>query len=186
VNTKLTHFLQQHTPIVEESAVWGNGTTPLAIKSYLSQDLPPLDFVTSVRAVVIRDDDVLVVRDPGGYHIIPGGQREADETLLQTLQRELQEETGWSLSNIRLIGFKHFHYLGPRLATFPIYPDFLQIIYSAKPEAFHPQAQEQNGYELEAGFRPQSELTTLDLKASDHAFLDAALHSQLYRLPEEI
>lgn len=174
MDTELALFLQRHTPIARESAIWGDGTIPLDITSYLSQELPPLNLVTSVRAVVIRHEDVLVVRDPGGYHIVPGGRREANETLLQTLQRELQEETGWSLTNIKLIGFKHFHYLGPRLDMFPLYPDFLQVIYSAKPDMFQQERKEQNGYELEARFLPHTELAALDLSPSDLAFLDAA------------
>jgi 8-oxo-dGTP pyrophosphatase MutT (NUDIX family) len=178
MNRELADFLLYHSPLARESVVWGEGTIPLAVTSYLSQELPPLDLVTSVRAVVIRGEQVLVVRDPGRYHIIPGGQREPNETLLQTLQRELQEETGWSLANISLLGFKHFRYLGPRLPAFPIYPDFLQIIYSGTPEAFHMQAREQHGYELEAGFRPRSELPDLHLAISDLAFLEAALRAQ--------
>src|SRR5262249_3316920 len=159
----LALFLQQHTPLTRESTIWGNGTIPLQVASYLCQELPPLAMVTSVRAVVIRDEQVLVIRDPGGYHLLPGGRREMNETLLQTLQRELQEETGWSLADITLLGFKHFHHLGPQLEGFPVYPDFLQVIYSARAEAFHPQSREENGYELEAGFRPLTELATLDI-----------------------
>src|ERR1700733_13242061 len=107
MNTELAGFLQRHKAIVTEPTVWANGQMPLSVTSYLSQELPPLELVTSVRAVVIQKDQVLVIQDPISYHLLPGGRREADENLLQTLQRELQEETGWSLSDIKLIGFKH-------------------------------------------------------------------------------
>lgn len=170
VNRDLFTFLQSYIPIAQESAIWGNGTIPLEITSYLSQELPPLDLITSVRALVIGSNQVLVVRDPGGYHLLPGGRRETGETLLQTLRRELLEETGWLLSNITLIGFKYFRHLDPNTT----FPDFLQIVYTGRPEAFYPEAREQNSYEIEAIFRPYAELSTLSLTASDLAFLDAA------------
>ena len=175
MNTELANFLQRHEAIMTEAAVWANGLMPLSITSYLGQELPPLSFVTSVRAIVIQNDQVLVIRDPEGYHILPGGRREANESLLQTLQRELQEESGWSLSDIKLIGFKYFHQLNPHPSTSHVGPDFLQVIYTGRPEAFHPDAREQNGYELEAIFRPRTELATLKLNESDLAFLEAAL-----------
>lgn len=175
MDTELADFLQRHKASVTEATVWANGQMPLSVTSYLSQELPPAALVTSVRAVVIQKDQVLVIRDPISYHLLPGGRREANENLLQTLQRELQEETGWSLSEIKLIGFKHFHQLNTYPSTTHVGPDFLQVIYTGKPAAFHPEAREQDGYELEAIFHPYAELETLKLKESDLMFLNVAL-----------
>lgn len=179
MNPELAAFLQRHTPVTQESALWGDGTVPLILTSYLGQELPPLAYITSVRAVMLQNDKVMVIRDPGGHHIRPGGRREANESLLETLHRELQEETGWSLSHITQIGFIHFHHLAPHRPEWPpLYPDFVQIIYTGQAEAYHLEAREQDGYELEATFRPRAELANLNLSHSDLVFLDAAWHAQ--------
>ena len=177
---ELAAFLQRHTPVSQISTLWGNGTVPLVATSYLSQDLPSLAYITSVRAIMLKEDQVMVVRDPENYHILPGGRREANETLLDTLRRELQEETGWLLTNITQIGFIHFHSLAPRQPEFPIHPDFMQVIYTGQAETYHPEAREQDGYELEASFRPRAELASLNLTEPDLTFLNAALQTRMH------
>lgn len=39
----------------------------------------------------------------GGYYELPGGKSEDNETLLQTVQREIKEETAYELKNAELI-----------------------------------------------------------------------------------
>src|SRR5689334_20606262 len=88
------------------------------VRTYLSKRLPPLDLISSVRAVVLSGDRILVVQDPISVHILPGGRREAGETLLQTLQREVLEEIGWAIRDMRLLGLVHFHHLSPKPADY--------------------------------------------------------------------
>jgi len=115
---------------------------------------------------------VLVVRDPVRKHILPGGRREVSESLLQTLEREVAEETGWTLTLVMLLGFKHFHHLSPKPADYPFpYPDFLQAIYAARPETYDPAARERNGYELEAQFRPIVEVQHMRLTQGEQVYL---------------
>ena len=71
---------------------------PLRITSYFTDELPPLEHISSVRCIVFRDDMVLVVREGEEAHVVPGGRREPGETLMQTLERELLEETGWTVA----------------------------------------------------------------------------------------
>jgi len=45
--------------------------------------------------------EVLVVREQNGAHLWPGGRREPNETLIETAQREVLEETGWTVIDMR-------------------------------------------------------------------------------------
>jgi len=170
----LADFLHRYVPGASGKTVWDDGRLPLQVTSYLTDDLPPLDMITSVRALVFRDGEVLVVRDPDSIHILPGGRREAGETLLQTLRREVLEETGWHLENtITQLGFLHLHSLNP---AYPLaQPDFLQMIYMAQAMSYDVGAREVNGYELWAQFRPLAEVQQLPLSSGEQLFLRTVL-----------
>jgi ADP-ribose pyrophosphatase YjhB (NUDIX family) len=151
----------------------------LRVRTYLTTALPPLDLVTSVRAVVFRGDHLLVVRDPVSVHILPGGKREHGETLLDTLRREVKEETGWTILAPRLIGLVHFHQLTPEpddTERYP-YPNFLHLIFAATAGAYDPARREAGGYEIEAGLQPLAAVGDLPISAGERALLRAALQS---------
>jgi ADP-ribose pyrophosphatase YjhB (NUDIX family) len=171
----LEAFIQQHTPIAEETARWENGTINLHITNYLSDALPPLHYVTSVRAVVLKDENVLVVRTLSGLHIEPGGRREAGETLLQTLQREVLEEAGWTIEHIHLLGFKHLHHLTPVPQGYSyVSPDFCQIIYAARAHTYKPEAVRIDDIEIETFFYPIAEVQALNLHPAEIVYLETA------------
>ena len=48
--------------------------TRMRVRTYLTTTLPPLDLVSSVRALVRQGDQILVVHDPVSLHILPGGR----------------------------------------------------------------------------------------------------------------
>lgn len=152
----LEQFLNKKSPAAVENTVWGDGRFPLDVHFYLTDTLPPLAFISSVRAVLLRGDEVMVVFDGvTPYHVIPGGRREAGETLTATLRRELLEETGWTFTRHRQIGFIHYHHLAPKPDGYAYpYPDFLQIVYAAEAEAYQPDGHVVDEYELQTGFRP--------------------------------
>lgn len=179
----LEDFLTRHTPLTEETVVWGRGrrATPLLVKSHLGDELPPSEYVTSVRGVVFRDDEVLVMRNPDEVHVLPGGQREAGETLSETLEREVLEEVGWRVSVGEMLGFVHLRHLGPKPPNFSyLYPDFAQVVFVVEAAEHEPESTVPDGYEVEAALRSVPEARDLDLSLAGRLFLDAAV-----RLREE-
>lgn len=116
----------------------------LRLTSYVTDVPPPVEHVRSVRCVAFRGGRVLALRDRVGAHVLPGGRREPGETLRQTLERELLEETGWTIGVARLIGVVRLHWLQERPAHLPedspYYPDFLWLIHTAEAAAHRPEA----------------------------------------------
>jgi ADP-ribose pyrophosphatase YjhB (NUDIX family) len=168
-----TSLFNRAAVIADETTAWYGGTLPLRVRSYLTDVLPPLDLVTSVRAVVLRSDQVVVVRDPDMTHLLPGGRREADETIEQTLRREVLEESGWTISAPRLIGVAQILAPQPPSDAY-LYPDFLHLIYAATADTFDPTAKESDGYELEAAFHPIAGIDAFPIGEAQRAFLQVA------------
>lgn len=115
----------------------------------------------------------MVMRDPDGEHIVPGGRLDEGEGLLEALRRELLEETGWSVQGEpELIGLFHFHIHTPKPAghRYP-YPEFLQMLYRAEAEDYFPEAMEVDGFEVGAEFRAISEVRRLTLSLGEAALL---------------
>src|SRR5689334_7348275 len=96
MDSALSAFLRDLVPSATETDQWGEMAFQVA--GYLTADMPPLEYVTSVRAIVTQGAHALVITSPDREHILPGGRREAGESLTGTLRREALEETGWSLT----------------------------------------------------------------------------------------
>lgn len=180
--TDSTYFLNTLTPLAEETAVWPwqDRQMPIRIRAYAGRELPPLHYVVSVRALLFRCDQIMVIRDIWDqYHIVPGGRREDGESLAQTLQREILEETGWTLRDPALLGFLHFHHLSPKPEGFPHHhPDFFQAVYKAQADHFLPEAQSTDDIEAEAVFRPIAEARALITDANLLELLALALTTE--------
>ncbi len=173
MDTALSAFLRGLTPAATETDQWG--AMAFQVSGYLTTSAPPLEYVTSVRAVVTQGVHALVITSPDREHILPGGRREPGESLTETLRREALEETGWSLTSPRLLGFKHFHHLMSKPDGYPYpYPDFLQVVYTAVAEVYHPEQRIVDDYELSARFLPLAEVRALPLSPVQRMFLDAA------------
>lgn len=166
-------FLARQKQSVIGTTEWDDGKLPLQVTTYVSDELPPLEVITSVRAIVRRDGEVLVVRDPFNEHILPGGRREDGESLIETLRREVLEETGWHLdSSITLVGFIHLHNLNPEHWA---KTDFFQAVYTAEAIRYEPEAKEVDGFELGSEFRPLAVIQQLPISEGERLLLDGML-----------
>ena len=60
----------------------------------------------SCKAVILKDGKVLLILnsdDTGNFYLLPGGGQKFGETLLQAMQREVMEETGWVVEPGKLV-----------------------------------------------------------------------------------
>jgi 8-oxo-dGTP pyrophosphatase MutT (NUDIX family) len=179
MNPDLACFLGRHTPLVQETMAWRDGRLPLCVTCYRSDELPPLEYVTSVRGLLLREGSVLVVRDPRTTHLLPGGRREAGETLEETLRREVLEETGWELEEPSMLGFIHFQHHAPSPGGYRYpHPDFLQVVYRATAGAYFPEARHVQDRDTESRFHSIADVQALGLAPSQCLYLEAALSSR--------
>ncbi|MFI8687063.1 NUDIX hydrolase [Rossellomorea sp. NPDC077527] len=67
---------------------------------------------TAVKAVIMQDDQILLMNSNRGDYKFPGGGLEAEETFVEALQREVREETGFVHCVVReLIGIVTQRYM---------------------------------------------------------------------------
>jgi mutator protein MutT len=77
-------------------------------EAVLSSELPPLSLCVSVYGFVVHDDHVLFTRGEEDHKHeleIPGGHIDPGETPEQALIRELEEETGVTPEQYKLVGY---------------------------------------------------------------------------------
>ena len=169
----------------ETEVVWGGGTIPIRVASYFCESFPTLEQVSSVRCIVFRGDAVLVVREGERgerAHVVPGGRREAGESVRQTLERELLEEIGWTVGEPRLIGVVWLRHGRPLPPDRPLdlrldprwYPDFVWLIYTAEAAEERPEAMIAGHPEGVPGFVPLAEVDALPLGDESRLFLSRA------------
>ena len=183
--SELDRFLARHRPGAVQTVEWGTAGSPLLLRiaGYLSEELPPIEYVTSVRGVVFCEDQVLVMRNSDEVHVLPGGRRERGETLVETLKREVLEEAGWTLDVKRMLGFLHLRHLGPKPPGSPsgipyLYPDFAQVVFLADALDHRPGAMLPDDYEVDAAFRTVSAARELGAVLAGRLFLEEAIRGE--------
>lgn len=109
----------------------------MRVRLSLSDSLPPAHVSSSILAIVINLKMQVLFLWPQQIsgsigHLLIGGRPEGSESPEQTAIREVAEETGWNISPLRLIGFRHFFQTEPcSPANNRPYPDFIQPVYAA-------------------------------------------------------
>lgn len=172
---ELASFLRDLNMPDQELVLWPGGLR-LEVRAYITPAHPPRELVSSVRAVVVSAGQILVVRDPTSVHILPGGRIESGETEVVALNREVGEETGWTITGLTYIGFLHYYLLEPRPAEYAsLDSDFLQAVYGALAAQFLPELKEPSGYELDAHFESLETVRATRLTRREHRFLNEAL-----------
>ena len=171
----LESFLARHVPFGGWREEWLG--VPLEFRTFLADELPPRAFVGSVRAIVLRDNKVLLV-----YSDIPilsvGGRCEPGETIEQTLLREVAEETGWNVSPVAVIGFTHCHHLdGQRPDWGRPAPDWIDPCFAVVAESYEANIIEQNAARCE--FVSIDEAERCGLHEIDRIWLREALRKRL-------
>jgi 8-oxo-dGTP pyrophosphatase MutT (NUDIX family) len=140
---EVTSYFAELAPATEHEFV-GADDARLRVTSYLTETPPPTLYVRSVRCVVLRDNTVLALHRQDRAHVIPGGRRERDESLLQTLERELLEEAGWTTTAPIQIGVVRLNWLTPLPPAWSeashFHPDFLWLIHAAHATEHRPEA----------------------------------------------
>ena len=124
---RLLSLLDRRTPTSVTEVSWAR---PLRISTYVGAADLPDELVTSVRCLVVVNDDIVVCTTAAGrVHTWPGGRRVAGEDHEATAAREVHEETGWLIDpdGVASIGFLHLYNLGEPLAPYP-HPDTLQLV----------------------------------------------------------
>jgi 8-oxo-dGTP pyrophosphatase MutT (NUDIX family) len=167
-------FFSTMSPVAEEQVVWLRGSMTLQLRVYLTERTPALEYVTSVRAVLMTDAGYAVLSNSDGRHVLPGGRRGADESPLDTLHREVFEETGCLLTSARSLGLMHFHHLTEKPPNYAYpYPDFVQLVFAARATrgSF---AGDPDGYEDSLDFVTRSELDAIEVPSYQRLLASAA------------
>jgi 8-oxo-dGTP pyrophosphatase MutT (NUDIX family) len=173
-SASLAECVERSILLTDQAIRWGE--MGLRMRYFVGTHQPPLDLVTSVRAVLFRGSDVMVMTNvEGGFHVNPGGRREPGESVDGTLERELLEETGWTIRRPKFMGFIHFLHLSPRPAAYPYpHPEFLQLLFVAEAGDYCSGAQRSMEYEIASEFRSIEDAYGL-LDAGQAAVLSAAV-----------
>lgn len=118
--------LSAHEPFFDHEVQRPQGR--LRVRGYTAASRAPDIIVSAARAVVFRGRRVLVVSESDGTrHVMPGGRRELGESLEVTVRRELLEECGWHVGELRPFAVLHFHHPGPERPH--DWCDFANVIY---------------------------------------------------------
>jgi ADP-ribose pyrophosphatase YjhB (NUDIX family) len=171
----LEDFLVENESKSTESVSWRGGQIQLLLSSYVTEASPPDHLSTSGRCIILGGSKVLVMENPGGMHILPGGRREAGESILEATIREVAEETGLTVEPMAQLGILVFRHQTPKptIYAYP-YPVFINAVYLARVEV-QPEINVSDTYEMSAAFVDCDDVLLDSLPRHQSILLTAAL-----------
>ena len=176
----LVRVLLDLQPAAEGELAFWDGRLPVRMTTYICDATPPEELVTSIRTIVLSDlgprPSILVMRNPSGIHLWPGGRRMLGETHDQTLHREIREECGLAVDVVYRLGFVVCHHLGPRPEGYRYpYPDFVNDVYLSVITGVLNAERDVDDYEIEAKLMAVEELPMAEISPNQRVLLAAAL-----------
>jgi len=177
MNEDLEKYLGTSIELVCFDVVWGEGTMPVKITTYLSDTIAPERYISSARSIVFKDNSVLVIsQETGHQYIVPGGRLEPGEGPLEALHREILEETGWTISDLKHIGFMHLHYLFSKPDGFKYpFPDSIWSIFISEAVEYKPEMIIHDDWVDDSELRDIIEVQQLPLERGELLLFDEAL-----------
>lgn len=147
---------------------------PNEIALILDDQLPPTHLITSALALAFDGDRILMTNLQQRGWDIPGGHREIGETAEQAMRREVVEESGAILGEVRVLGNQRIRLLGdvPAGYRYP-HPDSYQVLFLGRISHLPPFAATEESRER-ALFSP-AEARTLRWVQENQPMYEAAL-----------
>ena len=105
---------------------------PNEIALILDEQLPPASLTTSALALAFRGQQILMTNLNSRGWDIPGGHIEVGEDPEAAMRREVIEETGATLDQVRLLGYQRIRLLAPCPPSYRYpYPESYQVLFVA-------------------------------------------------------
>jgi 8-oxo-dGTP diphosphatase len=90
----LTQWQERFPKLFARSPFLWGGVAPGDLEIRFSLELPPEELVSNVKVIARTGEGIVVCESAEGWRFLPGGTREAGETIAETAERELREEAG--------------------------------------------------------------------------------------------
>ncbi len=132
IDHDLSTLLEDLTAACIDHTSWRGGQIELDVELYFTDRPPSVALTSSGRCVVLSGPQVLVMSNPSGEHIIPGGRMHPGEPVMDATIREVAEETRLAVTDLAQVGILVFRHRMPKPAVYRYpYPIFLNAVFVA-------------------------------------------------------